>query len=218
MNAIAREFNALAPEYENNRLAQWYKAHAEEILKECPSLSDGDVLDIGCGTGYLLRTYLKHNPGTEGLGLDISQAMVEQARRIAMSDGITNARFVDGDWESLDERVLGNRSFRLVFCANAFHYFSRPQEAALKIFNIMTVDGCLYVLERNSSNSVLTQAWGWLHRHWIKDNVEFHAEDQLVFYLKNAGFTNVVTVRSINRLLWKNKLYTSVVLIKCTKN
>lgn len=218
MNVIAKEFNALAPQYENNRLAPWYKAHAKEILSQSPRLPDGDILDVGCGTGYLLRTYIKSNPGTRGLGLDISRAMVEQAQRLAESDGLTNVRFINGDWESLEPGVLANRSFRLVFCANAFHYFSSPQKAARQMYDVMTDDGCLYVLERNASNSVLTRAWGWLHQHCIKDNVEFHTEDQLASYFTNAGFTNVTTVRSINRVLWKNKLYTSVVLLKCTRN
>ena len=33
VNAVEKEFDALAPEYEENRLADWYQAHAEEILK-----------------------------------------------------------------------------------------------------------------------------------------------------------------------------------------
>ena len=217
MNVIAKEFNALAPEYENNRLAPWYKAHADEILAASPSRTSGDVLDIGCGTGYLLRAYLKRNPGTRGLGLDISRAMVEEARQIAESDGIGNVRFVNADWESPDEQPLINRPFDLVFCANAFHYFSAPRDAARKMFNAMASGGSLLVLERNASNSVLTRGWGWLHRHCIKDNVEFHTEGDLLSCFRNAGFASASTVRSINRLLWKNKLYTSVVLIECRK-
>ena len=217
MNVIANEFNALANEYETNRLARWYKAHAEQILEQCPPLENGDILDVGCGTGYLLRSYLKRNPGTRGLGLDIAEAMVERATQLASSEAISDIRFVQGDWESLDDQVLDNRSFRLVFCTNAFHYFSNPQRAADKLFDVLSVDGYLYVLERNASNSLLTRLWGWMHRHCIKDNVEFYTSNKLESLFRQAGFSKVTVLRTINRFLWKNKLYTSIVIIKCKK-
>ena len=45
MNTIEREFNALAEDYESNRLAPWYMAHAAEILQYCEQMEDGDILD-----------------------------------------------------------------------------------------------------------------------------------------------------------------------------
>lgn len=218
MSGIEREFDAVAANYEANRLAPWYKAHADVILDSCPPLEGGDVLDVGCGTGYLLRTLLGRSPGARGVGIDVAANMVDQAVRLARRDEINNARFLHADWESLDIRQLSDYTFRLAFCANAFHYFSDPRRAAEKLYDIVADGGTLCVLERNKSNSMLTLLWGWLHRHWIKDNVEFYALDDLVSCFKDAGFPDVAVARTINRLMWKNKLYTSVALLKCTKN
>lgn len=218
MNVIEREFNAVAADYESNRLADWYKAHAGIILDACPPLANGDVLDVGCGTGYLLRSFLARSPDARGVGVDIAASMVDRAAELARRDGIGNARFMRADWETLDTRDLDDYAFRLVFCANAFHYFSAPGRAAEKFCSVLADGGTLYVLERNKSNSPLTLLWGWLHRHWIKDNVEFYTLDQLTSCFKDAGFGDVTVLRTVNRLLWKNKLYTSVALLKCTRN
>jgi SAM-dependent methyltransferase len=217
MSVVEREFNALADEYETNRLAPWYKAHADEILAHCPSLAHGNILDVGCGSGYLLRSFLRHNPGAGGIGIDIAPGMIERARRLASDEDISGVRFIRADWETFDTAELGSDPVRIAVCANAFHYFSSPARAAGKLMEALADDGVLFVLERDKSGSTLTRAWGWLHRHCIKDNVEFYDRRGLMSYFSNAGFGTVTVVRTINRLFWKNKLYTSIVLIKCLK-
>ena len=72
MNVVEKEFDALAAEYENNRLSSWYQAHADEMLEHCLDINEGDILDIGCGTGHFLREYQKDKPGHKAVGVDIS--------------------------------------------------------------------------------------------------------------------------------------------------
>ena len=43
VDIIEKEFNAIAAEYETNQLADWYQAHASEILKHCIVLEEGDT-------------------------------------------------------------------------------------------------------------------------------------------------------------------------------
>ena len=57
------------------------------------------VLDLGTGSGCLLLALLSELPAARGLGLDISTAALEVARRNARKLGLSNrARFVAGDW------------------------------------------------------------------------------------------------------------------------
>jgi len=55
------------------------------------------VLDIGCGTGSTTRAAARTAPSGSALGVDLSSAMVEVARRRAAADGLTNARFEQAD-------------------------------------------------------------------------------------------------------------------------
>ena len=81
----------------------------------------------------------------------------------------------------------------------------------------MQQDGTLYVLERNKARSLLTFFWGFLHSTFIKDQVVFYKNSELVRFFENAGFNSVRIVRSIKKYFWKNKLFTSIVLIEGKK-
>lgn len=100
---------------------------------------------------------------------------------------------------------------------NTFHYFAAPAEAAARLHRVLADGGRLYLLERNKANSALTRLWGWLHRHWIRDNVEFYSLDELHRCLSGAGFEPVTVAHTVTRLLWKNKLYTSIALLEGSK-
>src|SRR5210317_897595 len=106
MNVVEQEFDALAPEYENNRLASWYHAHADEMLQHCLTIEEGDILDIGCGTGHFLREYLKDKPGLRAVGVDISSSMIDEASRKASEAGLDNLEFIHADWETMSPALF----------------------------------------------------------------------------------------------------------------
>jgi ubiquinone/menaquinone biosynthesis C-methylase UbiE len=217
MNVVEKEFDALAPEYENNRLSSWYQAHADEMLRHCLVIDEGDILDIGCGTGHLLREYLKNKPGLRAVGVDISSSMIDEASRKASEAGLDNLEFIHADWETMSPALFSGYNFKIIFCANAFHYFTDPQAASNKLYELLQQDGTLYVLERNKARSLLTFFWGFLHSTLIKDQVVFYKNSELVSFFENAGFNSVRIVHSIKKYFWKNKLFTSIVLIEGKK-
>lgn len=217
---ISKEFNALAREYESNRLAPWYKAHGEEILNICKTLTVTNVLDVGCGTAYLLREFCKLKPEIKALGMDLSPQMIAIAEKRAKAENINNLQFINADWETLDEEKINDlkaAEIDLIICANAFHYFADPQEATRKFYRLLDDSGSLIILERDKSNSPLTFLWGLLHRHLIKDQVKFYTQSDLVHCFKEAGFKSVSISRSIRRYFWKGKLFTSIALLNCQK-
>ncbi len=215
MNVVEKEFNALASEYEENRLADWYQAHAQEILKHCSMLEAGDVLDVGCGTGHFLRAYARDNPGVRAVGLDISSEMISVAKNKASAAGLDQIKFIHADWETVEPDLLKAYDFKIIFCANAFHYFKQPETATLKFHEQLGKDGTLYLLERNKSRSLLTFVWGVLHKVLIKDQVIFYKTSELLEICEKSGFSKVKVLRSINSYFWKNKLFTSIVLLQC---
>lgn len=212
MNVIEKEFDALASTYETNRLAPWYRAHSDEILKKCPSMAQGDILDVGCGTGYLLRNILGRNPGARGVGLDISSGMISEADRKAQQERISNVEFIKTDFEKLDASMFETYNFKIVVCASTFHYFADPLQAAIMLRSVLGAGGTLYLLERDKARSPLTRLWGFLHRNCIKDRVEFYDQEELGRIFRQAGFKDPEAVQSIRRYFWKGKLFTSIVL------
>jgi arsenite methyltransferase len=60
------------------------------------------ILDLGCGRGEeTLKAALLVGPTGLAAGLDLTEAMVTQARENAKSAGVSNAVFVQGDIEAL---------------------------------------------------------------------------------------------------------------------
>ncbi len=218
-NVVKNEFDLKAGHYETNRLAQWYKAHANEILNQVHDFDSGDILDIGCATGYQLRLLCERFPDAKLVGLDISDKMTQQASEYCEQLS-RDIHFITDDWENLTDEsrtMLENYSFRLIICANTVHYFIDPIRAIRQMYEMLDRDGMLLILEREKTSSPLTLLWGVLHRHLIKDQVEFYSADTIMAYLSQAGFKNVNVLSSIKKYFWKGKLFTSIALIKGNK-
>ena len=81
--------------------AERYEATSErygELLLQAVAFSGTEnVLDVGCGTGRSTRRAARLVGDGTALGLDLSSRMLDHARRVAEEEGLTNARFEQGD-------------------------------------------------------------------------------------------------------------------------
>ena len=104
--SVQAHFDRLAPEMPRWRRKSWY--YHRDIERLCRRLipAGASVLDIGCGTGELLAAVAPR----EGVGVDLSSAMVEQAR----------ARFPNLEWHVGDAEALdfGGRTFDYIILSD----------------------------------------------------------------------------------------------------
>jgi ubiquinone/menaquinone biosynthesis C-methylase UbiE len=214
------EFDAKAELYESNRLAPWYQAQGDHVLEHL-SLQPADVvLDVGCGTGHLLRQVARTFPDVTGIGVDLAPKMIEVARAKAAEQELSNLTFVTSDWEQPTEaarRVIGRQPVACAVCVSAFHYFRAPVSALRAIHDVLRPGGQLLILDRARQRSLLTVLWQYAHRLLIRDNVRFSSTTEIAGMLKQAGFENVRVLARLKKVLWKNKLYTSLALIRGTR-
>lgn len=208
---IARQFDEWAPAYDTGRLGGWYQAQALLAFEHLDLPMNGRVLDVGCATGWALRHLAHRRPDITGVGIDVSGAMIAAARAAVRRSGVENLAFLTLDWEG-HEDLPG--SFDLVICLSVFHYFAEPEAALRRMRSLLSENGQLLLVERAVEGSLLTRAWDVLHRRMIRDHVSFVATGQLEALARRAGFHRVEVVDRINRMMWKNKLYTSLVLIE----
>jgi len=69
------------------------------------SVEHASILDIGCGAGQIHLTLLKQG-AARSLGVDLSNAMLDQARGFAARDGLLDrARYVKGDFTQLADSI-----------------------------------------------------------------------------------------------------------------
>ena len=221
LHSVEEEFDFKASVYENNRLSSWYKTQGEQILHVLDPDQHGVILDIGCGTGWLLRQFLKAHPEMEGIGIDLSGRMVDIARQKAKEENLTNTIFIKGEWEGLNLSKAGinveSKGISVIVCVSAFHYFTNPYSAARKIYQCLSENGRFLLLDRAKENSLLTTIWDGLHRVLIRDHVQFYRSTDLHRLLEETGFTEVRIESRIKKYLWKRKLSTSLVLFSAKK-
>ncbi len=217
---VETTFDARASMHEEGRLGRWYRAQGELVLRELENVR-GPVLDVGCGTGWLLRSLVHRFPNVHGVGLDLSEAMIREARERATLEGAVGVTWTRGEWEDVEARARVVRDLggpaELVLCVSAFHYFRDPEGALRSVLDALEPGGRLLLLDRANDGSVATAVWDLAHRYVIRDGARFFRTDEMLAMLGRAGFVEAVPLRRVRRLFWKGKMNSSLVLISARK-
>jgi len=87
------------------------------------------VLDVGCGSGFLLRSVYDINSNANGIGLDIDETVVRQAKNNITAWGLCNRfKIHHGDISDLSEK---DGPFDLISLINILYYFDKEDRHML---------------------------------------------------------------------------------------
>lgn len=98
----------------------------------------GRVLDVGCGTGRLLRRAAGVFPEAELVGVDPAAGMVREAQA-ALPAGVA-ARFVQGAAEALP---FPDASVDLVLSSMSFHHWADQSTGLREVARVLVPDGLM---------------------------------------------------------------------------
>ena len=88
------------------------------------------IFDIGCGSGVLLKAAFDANPQVSGVGLDIDEAVVRQARNNLSAWGLAGRfNIIQGDVRNVPENITG--PFDVITLYNLLYYFEADERADL---------------------------------------------------------------------------------------
>lgn len=104
----------------------------DEITKVMSDLDVSSVVDLGCGSGALLRHMLNTAPQATGLGFDVAEAAVAQAVHACAEAGLgSRATLIEGDILELLPHRVPVGSADLVLATNLVYYLTRSQRVVL---------------------------------------------------------------------------------------
>jgi SAM-dependent methyltransferase len=104
----------------------------------------GRGLSWGCGTGGFERSAVRAGLVREVDGYDISEASLEQARRLAEQEGLSGVRYARGNF---DDPVLPRRAYDVVFFHQSLHHVSRLERLFDAISRALVEGGAMYADE-----------------------------------------------------------------------
>ena len=133
-------FDKQAPVYdETNTIlySKYGKISCENIFNLLKDKEYEILLDIGCGTGYLIDMLAK-NYDAEFIGLDLSPEMIKQAN----SKNIKNAKFIEC---RSDEIPFEDNTFNAITCSQSFHHYPDTDKAMQEAKRVLKPGG-LYIL------------------------------------------------------------------------
>jgi ubiquinone/menaquinone biosynthesis C-methylase UbiE len=139
-------FNAWSETYERS-LAQWFffdQVH-RGVLRRIPAgFVPAGVLDIGCGTGRLLRRIQKRWPSAALAGVDLAEGMVAQARKLTTSATI---------YQAPAERLpLESDSVDLVTSTTSFHHWSDQAQGVREAVRVLRRGGLFILADMSISH------------------------------------------------------------------
>jgi len=116
------------------------------LFSMLPDLNDKSVLDLGCGFGEHCVTYVEKG-ACSVIGVDISENMLEVARRENADPAITYLNMPMEDIDKLDG------PFDVVISSLAFHYVRDFDSLVRKISDLMNPGGIFLFSQENPINT-----------------------------------------------------------------
>ena len=191
-----KHFDQQAAEYDE-RDTVYYSREGKISCRDIAALirneSYDSLLDVGCGTGYLIDMLVKHH-AADYVGLDLSTEMI----RMAEKKQIPGARFING---TADNLPFPDAGFDIVTCSQSFHHYPYPEKAMQEAFRVLKPDG-LYIL----SDTGVGGLGGWIDNHILfrlARSGDCHTTNRqgIARMMEQAGFT-VIQSRQVQGFIY----------------
>jgi ubiquinone/menaquinone biosynthesis C-methylase UbiE len=190
---VVAEYAKAAERYDE-KWAFYVEATTRETLKRMPMTATARVLDVGCGTGELLRRLRAKYPEAVLAGLDPVAEMLAVARDKLSGKEDLRIGYADSlPWNS--------GTFDVVVSCNMFHYISHPVEALREMTRVLRPGGSL-VLTDWCDDYLACRVCNIYLRLTNRAFYKTYREAECLELLRAAGFRNVRLERYKISWLW----------------
>lgn len=137
-----RKFNERAAHYETDWLGRTFHQQVQRSTLDLAAritAAPGAILDVGCGTGALLRLAAERFPGATRTGIDPAERMIAVA-----TEADPDARLIVAPAERLP---FDEHEFDLVLSTNSFHNWPDQRAGIAEIGRVLRPGGVLVLVD-----------------------------------------------------------------------
>jgi len=151
--SVREEFDAWAERGKDRGMEERHWHTAKHALARMPVEAGETVLDLGTGSGYVLRALRETADIGRGYGLDASPKMLRNARSYTDDPAIG---YVRGDFDSLP---FVADSLDHAFSMEAFYYAKNPRGTLRELRRVLRPGGTFYCAVNYFEGSVHSHGW-----------------------------------------------------------
>jgi SAM-dependent methyltransferase len=187
---LREEFNRWAEAGRGDAMEEHHLPIVEPMLGLIEFKPHDKVLDVGCGTGWLVRRIAPLVSAGLAAGMDVSSAMVRRAE--ALSAELPNVVFACG---GVDAIPWESGFFTTVLSVESAYYWPDPGKGLREIFRVLSPGGSAWILINYYRDNPHCHQWGEL----LKVPTHLFCAEEWAGLFRQAGFRDVVHRRVPDR-------------------
>lgn len=178
-----KSFDKQAATYDTGKYGAHSRRQYNYILKKISEYKISSLLDVGCGTGEMLRLISERFPKIELTGVDISLNMLDKAK-----SKIGNmANLILSDSEKLP---FDDNSFELVMCNDSFHHYPSPLNVLSEFHRVLKPEGTLLISDY-SIGFPIRQLMNLLIKYSHDGDVRIYSKKEYLKMLSECSFKGI---------------------------
>lgn len=151
---LREEFNRWAEAGRGEEMEEHHLPIVEPTLALMDLQPTGRVLDLGCGSGWLVRRLAATATKGRVVGIDVSDEMVRRAQ--SASAGFSNVEFLQGTAEVIPAPP---QSFTRILSVESAYYWHDPARGVREMFRVLEPGGSAWLLINFYRNNADCHQW-----------------------------------------------------------
>jgi arsenite methyltransferase len=180
--SLRTEFNRWAEAGRGDGMEQDHLPITLPVLEKMQLVPTDNVLDVGCGSGWLSRRIAKMVPEGRVVGMDISDEMIRVAKRNSVDQ--ENLRFITGQ---VAEIPCEPNFFAHAISIESAYYWPDPAAGANEIHRVLRPGGSVWILINYYRDNPHCHQWGAL----LAVPTHLFSAEEWSDLLRGTGFTQI---------------------------
>jgi SAM-dependent methyltransferase len=152
---LREEFNRWADSGKCESMEHDHWPITKPVLERMNIAPTDNLLDVGCGAGWLSRILAKGVPEGRVVGMDISDEMIHHARRASVN--FANLVFVVGE---VNEIPWEANFFNRAISVESSYYWPDPAKGIREIYRVLAEGGSAWILINYYRDNLHSHQWG----------------------------------------------------------